>query len=85
MVASDVDWMDVPGFPLPELFGRFVPSRAPNPNQFRAEVLVMAAASALVTVGRAGQLSKDFALADLPTDIAEIAREAERAVIWRLV
>jgi hypothetical protein len=86
MVWSDTDWMEGLDTPVAELFERFVPCRAGSrdPNMFRAEVLVRAAARTVWAVGAAGEYERNLTLGELPLGFEQTARQAARAVIWRL-
>jgi hypothetical protein len=84
LVAADVDWMDLPERSVAELFDRFINCPEKGANMFRAEVLIRAAASALWTIGPAGEFSHNLKPDEIPAAFVEVAQNAARTIVWRL-
>jgi hypothetical protein len=81
-VFANADWLKSKWADFNELFGRLAPDGI-EPNGCRGEVFLTALGCPVMTVGHGPQYSHRLKISEVPGDIANAAKDAQRGLIWR--
>jgi len=85
IVLADFDWLETKRATVAQLFDRFVLPPSAKPNSHRAEVLLMAVCSGVITLGPAGNFSHNLELSDLPSSFSQQINNFERMLAWKFL
>ena len=84
LVISDHDWLKTPNATVAQLFDRFVIPPSGRPNCHRAEVLLAAVCSGVMTIGVSGDFSRSLDGSELPPPLAAKTGLGARMLAWKL-